>query len=108
MALGFRSDRAPARVSAETFLPAASKIRVRRLLQTRSLRIHQSPARQEQIRQRCGDLQSVLVLRQASSPGADREIVRRPGNPMLRYAGAAADGGRLIAWTSRSCKYDTR
>src|SRR5882757_9251259 len=66
MALGFRSDRAAACVSAETLLPAASKTRVRRLSPTRSLRIQQSPARQEQIRQRCGDLQSVQVLHQAS------------------------------------------
>jgi hypothetical protein len=27
--------------------------------------------------------------KQALQPQAEREIVRRPGNPMLRYAGAA-------------------
>lgn len=66
MALGFRSDRAPARISAQTFLPATSKTRIWRPSPPHSLRIRQSPARQEQIRQRCGDLQSVQVLRQAS------------------------------------------
>jgi hypothetical protein len=30
--------------------------------------------------------------KQALKPQAEREIVRRPGNPMLRYAGAAGAG----------------
>jgi hypothetical protein len=32
----------------------------------------------------------VQASKRLPSPGADREIVRRPGNPMLRYAGGAA------------------
>src|ERR1019366_5792944 len=44
----------------------AAQPRVRQLSPTPSLCIEQSPARQEQIRQRCGDFQSVQVLRQAS------------------------------------------
>jgi hypothetical protein len=32
----------------------------------------------------------VQASKRPRSPGADREIVRRPGNPMLRYAGGTA------------------
>jgi len=64
--MGFRSRPAPPHVFAEIFSVAASKIRIRRLSPTRSLCIEQSPPYQEQIRQRCGDLQSMQVLRQAS------------------------------------------
>ena len=66
MAVGFRSRSAQWRVSAETSSLCASQSRVRQLSPTPSLRIEQPPARQEQIRQRCGDFQSVQVLRQAS------------------------------------------
>ena len=30
--------------------------------------------------------------KQTVSPESDREIVRRPGNPMLRYVGGAVQG----------------
>src|SRR5271163_492008 len=66
MAMGFRSWSAQSRVSAETSSLLASQCRVRRLAPTRSLRIEQSSAYQEQIRERCSDLKPVQVLRQAS------------------------------------------
>ena len=66
MALECRLGWAPARVSAETALRAASKTRVRRLSPTRWLRIQQPPARQEQVGQCVGNLQPMQVLRQAS------------------------------------------
>src|ERR1035441_4902151 len=64
--MGFCLTRAPQRVSAETRVFIAAQPRVRRLSLTPPLRIQQPPARQEQIRQRCGDLQSVQVLCQTS------------------------------------------
>ena len=64
--MGFRLTREPTRVSAATRVFFAAQPRVRRLSTTLSLRIQQSPTRQEQIRQRGGDLQSVQVLRQTS------------------------------------------
>src|SRR3974390_1669321 len=63
---GFRSRPALLRVSAGIFDSAASKIRILLPSPTPSLRIEQSPARQEQIRQPRAHLQSVQVLRQAS------------------------------------------
>ena len=64
--MGFRFNLASARVSAEIFSAAASETRVRRLSPARSLRTEQSHSYQEQILERCGHLQSVQVLRQAS------------------------------------------
>jgi hypothetical protein len=39
--------------------------------------------------------------KQALQPQAGREIVRRPGNPMLRYASAAADSGSTPATSTQ-------
>src|ERR1017187_1654990 len=66
MAAGIWSTRAPEQVSAAARAVIAAQAHVRRLSPAPSLRIQQSPARQEQIRQRCGDLQSVQVLCQTS------------------------------------------
>jgi hypothetical protein len=39
----------------------------------------------------------VQARKQLPSPASDRQIVRRPGNPMLRYAGgAAADANAAV------------
>src|SRR5580704_16997708 len=64
MTMGFRSWSAQSHVSAETLPLFASQPRVWRLSPTPSLPIEQSPSYQEQIRERCGGLQPVQVLRQ--------------------------------------------
>jgi hypothetical protein len=65
-AIGFFLTKTPRCVSAATRVVFSAKPIFSRLSPTRSLRIEQSPARQEQIRERRADLQSVQVLRQAS------------------------------------------
>src|SRR5271156_3273550 len=66
MEIQFRPRLALAHLSAETFLFASSHIWMRHLSPALALCMQQSPSHQEQIRQRCGDLQSMQVLRQAS------------------------------------------
>src|SRR5579862_1945733 len=66
IAMGFRSWSAQGRVSGETSSLCASQARIRQLSPTRPLRIEQSSSYQKQIRERCGDLKPVQVLRQAS------------------------------------------
>jgi len=56
-------------------------------------------------RYRVSYFQDLLVQasKRPPSPEADREIVRRPGNPMLRYAGggAAADVDAAVPTTNQ-------
>src|ERR1035438_5975082 len=66
MAMAFRFESAQSRFCGVVFSSAASKTRFRWISPTRSLGIEQPPSHKEKIRERCGRLEPVQVLRQAS------------------------------------------